>query len=376
MISTSTPSAVELAHPGQVPRLAAAPHHREAAHQHRYAHARFARWLRDRRAGAPTAPGTPAPRSAWRGRALPLRAAAAARRPRVGRVQPRCRVRGSSRMSRAQPIMPSWNQRRSGTPKPRFGRVSTAAGTHGRITSRNSRLVVARRRAAPTTAAPASSIDLVIEHRASRFERMRHRRAIDFHQDVVGEVVTLIPLLQPRQQRPRAARICSTACALGQVPAAQHVRADDRFEQIVGKHRAAPDEPAFGSERQRAQPALAARVHRHHARAGADQRCAALARRRADARQRVGVRRVAGEQLVAAVAGQADGHVLARELRDVEGRNRRRVGERLVVVERERLGDAHAVGRDDLLVMFGAERRRGRCAPRPARRRRDRRSRS
>ena len=40
MTSTSTPSAVELAHPRQVPRLAAAPHHREAAHQHRYAHAR------------------------------------------------------------------------------------------------------------------------------------------------------------------------------------------------------------------------------------------------------------------------------------------------------------------------------------------------
>jgi hypothetical protein len=31
---------VELAHPGQMPRLASASHHRETAHEHRHAHAR------------------------------------------------------------------------------------------------------------------------------------------------------------------------------------------------------------------------------------------------------------------------------------------------------------------------------------------------
>ena len=40
MMSTSTPERRQLARPRQMPRLAAAAHHREAAHQHRYAHAR------------------------------------------------------------------------------------------------------------------------------------------------------------------------------------------------------------------------------------------------------------------------------------------------------------------------------------------------
>ena len=47
------------------------------------------------------------------------------------------------------------------------------------------------------------------------------------------------------------------------------------------------------------------------------------------------VPRVAGPQLVAAVAGQRDGDELARRLRHVVGRHRRRIGERLVEVPRQ-----------------------------------------
>ena len=86
--------------------------------------------------------------------------------------------------------------------------------------------------------------------------------------------------------------------------------------------------------------------------------------RRSDARERVDVRRVAGKQLVAAVAGQTDRDVLARQLRDVERRDRRRVGKRLVVVQRQRLGDSDAVRRDDLFVVIGAEMRWRSGAPR------------
>ena len=134
--------------------------------------------------------------------------AAAARTLRSGRVQPRCRLRGSRRMSRAQPIICSWNQRRSGTPNPRLGRSSTAGGTHGRITSRNRRFSV------DAVAVPRRRLhrrqldDAVIENRAPRLERMRHRRAIDFHENVVGQVVMLVPLLQARQQRAVRARGC------------------------------------------------------------------------------------------------------------------------------------------------------------------------
>ncbi len=99
-------------------------------------------------------------------------------------------------------------------------------------------------------------------------------------------------------------------------------------------------------------------MHRHEARAGAERRPQRADAERADACERVAVRRIAGEQLVAAVAGQAHRDMTARELGDVKRRDRRCVGERLVVVIRERFGHAHAVRRHDLLVVIRAEERR------------------
>ena len=94
----------------------------------------------------------------------------------------------------------------------------------------------------------------------------------------------------------------------------------------------------------------------HHPRTRANNAAQQIAAGRANARQRVGIRGVAGKELVAAVAGQADRHVLPRERRHVVGRNRRCIGERLVVVIRQGFRDLHRIGRDDLLVMFGAKR--------------------
>ena len=69
-----------------------------------------------------------------------------------------------------------------------------------------------------------------------------------------------------------------------------------------------------------------------------------------------GKRRIAGEQLVAAVAAERDGHGLAREPRQQVRRQDRRVGERLV----EEVGDRreqveHRLRGEDLLVVVGAE---------------------
>src|SRR5688572_8173131 len=64
---------------------------------------------------------------------------------------------------------------------------------------------------------------------------------------------------------------------------------------------------------------------------------------------------VAGPQLVAAVAGERHGHVLARGLGDVIGGNGRRVGERLVQMPREprqQLDDVVVARMDHLFMLF------------------------
>ena len=194
-------------------------------------------------------------------------------------------------MSRAQPIICSWNQRRSGTPKPRFGRVSTAGGTHGRITSRNSRFVVVRVAVARRRLRRGQLDHAMIEKRAPRLERMRHRRAIDLHEDVVGQVVVLVPLLQARQQRAARRANLGDRLALGQrAGRAQHVarrrppRAGSR-ETPCGARRTTPPARAPSST---AGPCRARAPARSRAPAPIDvaQRVDRRRRRRAPARRR------------------------------------------------------------------------------------------
>ena len=132
----------------------------------------------------------------------------------------------------------------------------------------------------------------------------------------------------------------------------QHISVDDRREQVVGKYRAAPDEPGLRAQCERRQPPLPSCVDRHVSRARADQGPQRAERSGAGARKSVGIRRVAREELVAAVAGQAHGHMPARQLRDEKRWNRRGVGERLVEVDGERFRNSHTVRLDNLFVMI------------------------
>ena len=64
------------------------------------------------------------------------------------------------------------------------------------------------------------------------------------------------------------------------------------------------------------------------------------------------IRVVAAEELVAALAGERDLHVLGRELRDEVRRQRGRVGERLVERVRERRKEQRRVGLQNELAML------------------------
>src|SRR5258705_2801852 len=71
------------------------------------------------------------------------------------------------------------------------------------------------------------------------------------------------------------------------------------------------------------------------------------------------VRRVAGEQLVAAVARERDGHRLAREAREQKRRDQRRIAERLVEEIPKSLDEvACSTGVQHFLVVLRAERLR------------------
>ena len=90
-------------------------------------------------------------------------------------------------------------------------------------------------------------------------------------------------------------------------------------------------------------------------RGDAAERARAVAVERDDARVR-DVAIVAAEQLVAAVAGQHDGHVpRAPSPRHAPRRDGGRIGERLVEVRHQPVEDADAVRLDDELVVVGAE---------------------
>ncbi|MEZ5121313.1 MAG: hypothetical protein R2736_07030 [Solirubrobacterales bacterium] len=73
-------------------------------------------------------------------------------------------------------------------------------------------------------------------------------------------------------------------------------------------------------------------------------------------RQRVGRKpRVPTEALVAAVAGERDGDLAARQLAEVEGRDRGRVGKRLAVMADDAGDDLDRLRADDELGVLGAE---------------------
>ena len=78
-------------------------------------------------------------------------------------------------------------------------------------------------------------------------------------------------------------------------------------------------------------------------------------RRNALGQQRGVEAQIAGEQLVAAVAGEHDRDLLARQLRDEIGRHGRRIAERAVVVPDQRVDQIDRRRRDAELGVVGLE---------------------
>ena len=200
----------------------------------------------------------------------------------------------------------------------------------------------------------------MIEQGAARFERMSHRRAIHLDEDVAGQIVLLIPALKTRQQRPVACGQAHGCVRFRNLrDRRQQIGPRNPAQQVIGKHGSAPDEPRFGSERQRRQPAFTPCVCRKPSRAEAGKRAHAPRGGRRGSTERLRVRQVPGKQLVATVAGQTNRYVRARQLGDKKRRNRRRIGERLVVVDRQAVRHADAVRRHHPFVVVRAERPRG-----------------
>ncbi len=224
----------------------------------------------------------------------------------------------------------------------------------------------------------------MIEERHARFEADGHRRTIDLREDVgrqvgeridrhrlLGEAQMLGPRghrverrrrLVPRQREPfrmmhrRHQQPVQPDAALCRHHVAELVQAVADTRRRFARLHAAPRPLRDGRELvgvigpQRMQRGGDPCTHRRrHA-----MQLAPQARRQE-------VARIAAEQLVAAVAGQAHLHVPARQLRHEEGRNLRGVGERLVIDRRQLRHDAERmVGRHVEFGMARAEMTRDR----------------
>ena len=205
---------------------------------------------------------------------------------------------------------------------------------------------------------------LVIEQRLARFERHRHAHPVDLGHDVVDQI-----RLHVHVQR-AVERIAATGTR--RTPRGSR-RTDRRRARCAAKSVRVERVARVGLEQ--AVRVLAARTRRRATARGAGataRPCSASGSTAAESpgdraadrsepspRRRFPpldpVTRVAGPELVAAVARQRHGDVLARRRRHVVGRHRRRVGERLVEVPRELRQQIDDVGRDDLLVLLASE---------------------
>ncbi len=161
---------------------------------------------------------------------------------------------------------------------------------------------------------------------------MRHRGAIGLHEQVVDEVGAEVDVLEARQElgalrlgeaRPEQVDRVELAPAPGQL--GPGLAREDLLPAVVALER----RQVRGAD-EALRPVVEARPRRR-ARQPLDER-PQEARRPPDALgEEVGrVRVVAAEELVAALSGERDLHVLGRKLRDEVGREGRRVGEGLV----------------------------------------------
>src|SRR2546423_5041363 len=202
---------------------------------------------------------------------------------------------------------------------------------------------------------------LLVEQRHARFERGGHAHPVNLRQDVAGQVRLAVNVEQFVE---RFAGADSSGVLLktqrGEVVAGKLAAEIFRVEQKpVGlcEDGDAVEITFDGVERDVVQVVAPARAVWKARAQGLHDPAAQEAREAREAAPfGVGdVARVSGEQFVSAVAGEHDGDVLARELRDHVGRDGGRVGERLVEVPDEFVNDVADVRRDDELRVLRAE---------------------
>ena len=293
-------------------------------------------------------------RRAWRSSSRADRVAARSSRGRS--------VAGSSRTSRDQPRRSPRSQLDSGTEKPCLGRSRMSSGSQPRSASRRIHFFSRPRTFSSAGIEAASSISWW----SRNGERASSAWAIVamsiFAIRSSGEVRRDVDLEHPvddrRRRRPPPSGAAITLGGVGAADAARERRAcrargAGRRRTTTRSGRSAP----AGVERRACRASRRARFDRlRDAAAGrAGARRARRAARRSGAgagpaapATRVGdVARVAAEGLVAAVAVERDGHVAARQLGEVEARDRRGVRERLAVVADDLRHDLDRVGADD-----------------------------
>ena len=217
-------------------------------------------------------------------------------------------------------------------------RARPRAAAAARPPCRSSRFFERPRTLCRTGSENAKFDDDGVHERNARLERPRHRRAVGLRQQVVDEVEAEVDVLQAGQElvslglgeaRAVADERVEAAAAAGQLGARVGAR---RSPSSRGGARAAAGAPRgrSASPCSRGWPcASRTAAARRAGRAASGERPDALGEQVGD----VGV--VAAEELVAALARERDLDVLGGELRDEVGRERRRVGERLV----ERCGE-------------------------------------
>ena len=269
------------------------------------------------------------------------------RRPRPASMRPRSRARRSSSTSRATPFQraarPGGERHREAHLRPRRGSTRGSRSLHRLAQDALGR----EARQLPLVGQRRGELDqLVIEERHAALDRRRHAHLVLLHQQL-DQVGLDVGVEQPIEQRAAAVRRVEVARATRRRRrsrvAARAQRGDEQRALVAPAgsprscRRTSPPACAPWRGTSAARSARRVRAARHDALGdpAAARLPAARARRRAPARQfksDARVLAVAGEQLVAAFAGEHDLDVLARERRDEVERHARRVRDRLVLV--------------------------------------------
>jgi hypothetical protein len=200
----------------------------------------------------------------------------------------------------------------------------------------------------------------VIEQRTAHFERVEHRGAVDLHQHVVGHVSDGVQVEQRRDLpcRGRGAFVLRARRRVGiMVPEPRRQLGRQQAREIAGREVAHRLEVAIDHrERQAVELAAQTVIRMQEPRRQCrerTQRARHAIERRVALRPRI--RDVAAVGLVTPVARERHGHVPARHLGQVVGRDHRGVGERFIHLPHQPRQQLERARPHDQLVVVGAE---------------------